>query len=53
MNTVDQSGKPARALEITASLAGRRFGLCGFNHGESQRITRVLYDAMALAVAFP
>jgi CheY-like chemotaxis protein len=52
MTTVEQSGKPARALEITAALAGRRFGLCGFDDGETQRICRILCSANSLAFAF-
>jgi CheY-like chemotaxis protein len=52
MGRVEQSGKPARAVEITAALAGRRFGLCGFDIGEAQRISRVLCDANSLAMPF-
>jgi len=52
MRTLEQSGKPARALEITASLAGRRFGLCGFDAGEARRISAVLCGAGALAMPF-
>ncbi|MBZ5617412.1 MAG: response regulator [Acidobacteriia bacterium] len=52
MRTVEQSGKPAQALEITAALAGRRFGLCGFDAGEAQRISRVLGGASSLALLF-
>jgi CheY-like chemotaxis protein len=52
MRTVEQSGKPARALEITAALAGRRFGLCGFDAGEAERISGVLYGARSLAMPF-
>jgi len=50
MNTVELSGKPARALEITAALAGHSFGLCGFDAGEARRISGVLSDTMSLAV---
>jgi CheY-like chemotaxis protein len=52
MHTVDQSGKPARALEIAAALSGRRFGLCGFDALEVQRICRILCTANSLAFAF-
>jgi CheY-like chemotaxis protein len=52
MSTVEQSGKPARALEITAALAGRRFGLCGFDAGEAQRISRALGSTNSLAMPF-
>jgi CheY-like chemotaxis protein len=52
MKTLEHSGKPARALEITAALAGRRFGLCGFDSGEAQRISRVLSSANSLAMPF-
>jgi CheY-like chemotaxis protein len=49
---VEQFEKPARALEITAALAGRRFGLCGFDAAEAQRISSALYESMSLAVPF-
>jgi CheY-like chemotaxis protein len=52
MNTVEQSGKSARALEITAALSGRRFGLCGFDAGEAQRICKILCSANSLACIF-
>lgn len=52
MKTLAQSGKPARALEISAALAGRRFGLCGFDAGEAQRISRALSSANSLAMPF-
>jgi CheY-like chemotaxis protein len=52
MSTVEQSGQSPRALEITAALSGRRFGLCGFDAGESQRIGSILCDTNSLAFAF-
>lgn len=52
MNSVEQSVKPAWALEIVATLSGRRFGLCGFNGGEVQRICSTLSGANSLAFAF-
>jgi CheY-like chemotaxis protein len=52
MDTLEPSGKTARALEISATLSGRRFGLCGFDAGEAQRITRILCGANSLAFAF-
>jgi CheY-like chemotaxis protein len=52
MNTVEQSGNPARALEITAALSGRRFGLCGFDAGEAQRICKILCSVNSLAFSF-
>ena len=48
MSTVQQSGKPAR--EITASLARRRFGLCGFDTSEAHRISRILRGASSFAM---
>ena len=50
MSTEEQSGGPA--LEITAALAGRRFGLCGFDTSEARRISRVLRGAHAFAMPF-
>jgi len=38
----EQTGKPAWALEISAALAGRHFGLCGFESAEAERVSRVL-----------
>jgi CheY-like chemotaxis protein len=52
MNSLEQSGKPTQALEITATLSGRRFGLCGFDAGEAQRICRILCSANSLACVF-
>src|ERR1700676_915414 len=48
MSTVEQSGKSA--LEITATLARRRFGLCGFDSGEIRRISRILRSASSFAM---
>jgi CheY-like chemotaxis protein len=50
MSTVEQSGKPA--LEITATLARRRFGLCGFDTGEARRISRILRSTNSFALPF-
>jgi CheY-like chemotaxis protein len=50
MSTVEQSAKPA--LEITATLARRRFGLCGFDTGEARRVSRVLRSAGSFAMPF-
>jgi CheY-like chemotaxis protein len=50
MSTVEQSGTPA--LEITASLARRRFGLRGFDTSEARRISRVLRSATSFAMPF-
>jgi CheY-like chemotaxis protein len=50
MSTVEQPGKPA--LEITATLARRRFGLCGFDTGEVRRISKILRSATSFAVPF-
>jgi len=52
MDTWQLSGKPARAVEIAATLAGRRFGLCGFDPGEAQKICKILCSANALAFTF-
>lgn len=52
MNTVEHSGKPPWALEITAALSGRRFGLCGFDAVDVQRICGILSTANSLAFAF-
>src|SRR5580692_7984832 len=52
MNTLERASKSAQALEITATLAGRRFGLCGFDAGEAQRICRILCSANSLACVF-
>jgi CheY-like chemotaxis protein len=52
MDTLEPSGKPARALEIAATLSGHRFGLCGFDAGESQRICQILCGTNSLAFAF-
>src|ERR1700682_5571088 len=50
MSTVEQSGKPA--LEITASLARRRFGLCGFDASEARKISRILRGANSFVMVF-
>jgi CheY-like chemotaxis protein len=52
MKFAEQSGRPARALEITVALAGRRFGLCGFDTWESQRISKILCDMRSVALVF-
>jgi CheY-like chemotaxis protein len=52
MSTVEQSGNPARALEITATLSGRRFGLCGFDGVEAERVSRIICGINSLAFVF-
>ena len=52
MREIGQSGNTGRALEITAGIAGRRFGLCGFGAGETERISRALCDIASLAMPF-
>jgi CheY-like chemotaxis protein len=52
MGTIEQSQHPMRTLEISASLAGRHFGLCGFDTDQADRISRVLGGANSLAVPF-
>lgn len=49
---LDLTGRRARAREITATLAGRRIGLCGFDPGEAHRISGILSSAEALPVVF-
>jgi CheY-like chemotaxis protein len=44
--------KPAGAPEITATLAGRRFGLCGFDTGDARRITRALDATGSVYLSF-
>jgi CheY-like chemotaxis protein len=48
----ERYAKPVRAPEITATLAGRRFGLCGFDTGDARRITRVFDGAGSLYMSF-
>jgi CheY-like chemotaxis protein len=48
----DLTGRRARAREITATLAGRRIGLCGFDAGEAHRISGILSGAEAIPVVF-
>lgn len=52
MVTPDRYAKPARAPEITATLVGRRFGLCGFDAGDARRITRVLDSTNSVYMSF-
>src|ERR1019366_4247605 len=52
MSTVGVLGKPARAMEITVALAGRRIGLCGFDGVEAERISRIFHGIRALAMHF-
>ena len=52
MLRIEPTGRSARAREITATLAGRRIGLCGFDPGEAHRISGVLSSAGALPVVF-
>jgi CheY-like chemotaxis protein len=52
MDTLELSGKAAQALEIAATLSGHRFGLCGFDAGETERICKILGGANSLAFAF-
>src|SRR6185437_1768614 len=54
MSSMVQLGKPARAMaiEITAALAGRRIGLCGYDVTETRRISEILYGARALPIPF-
>jgi len=52
MSTIVQSGKPAGALEITATLARRRIGITGYDVGEAQRISEVLCGAASIPVPF-
>ena len=52
MSTAEAVGKPARALEITASLSARRFGLCGFDTAEAQRVSKILLETNSLAMFF-
>lgn len=47
-----QSLKPGLALEITATLAGRHVGLCGFDAFDTRRISAVLAGAGALPTVF-
>ncbi len=52
MNSPERYAKPTRAAEITATLAGRRFGLCGFDTGDARRITRVLDGTNSVYMSF-
>ena len=52
MRTPAQSDRSTTALEITATLAGRHFGLCGFDPVQAERISRVLDSTDSLAVPF-
>lgn len=48
----DLTGRRVRAREITATLAGCRIGLCGFDAGEAHRISGIVSSAEALPVVF-
>jgi CheY-like chemotaxis protein len=50
MTAIGHSGTLARGVEIKAALAGRRFGLCGFDPAEVERISKVLGGAGCLAL---
>ena len=50
MATIELSGLPQAALEISAAMAGRRFGLCGFDERELQRIAAILRGTASFAV---
>lgn len=52
MSVPAQPRKTARAPEITAALAGRRFGLCGFDVAEAERISTILCGVNSLPAAF-
>jgi CheY-like chemotaxis protein len=42
--------KPAPPQEITAGIRGRRIGLCGYDDGETERISRAVGPAESLLV---
>lgn len=50
MATTEPLGVLKPALEISTALAGRRFGLCGFDETELQRIAAILRETAAFAV---
>lgn len=52
MSTAPQPGMGRVAPEITATLAGRRFGLFGFEPSQAARITAVLRQANCLSTRF-
>jgi CheY-like chemotaxis protein len=52
MTAVGGSEKRFRAREISATLAGLRFGLCGYDTGEARRISRALAEAGAVTIIF-
>jgi hypothetical protein len=52
MDGTEGSGSSNLALEIVRGMAGRRFGFCGFDRGEAQRIEAVMRECGAFAVSF-
>ncbi len=53
MDTAQPAGAPRLAAEITATLAGRRFGLFGFDAAEAARISEALQRTASFATRFP
>jgi CheY-like chemotaxis protein len=52
MNTPPPYAKLTRVPEIAATLAGRRFGLCGFDAGDARRIARALDGTNSACMSF-
>jgi putative two-component system response regulator len=52
MAGVEQSENPKLAFEIASGIAGRRFGVCGFDRDEGQRIEGILRKCASFAVPF-
>src|SRR5579872_1536639 len=52
MSTTPQAAKGRVAPEIAATLAGRRFGLFGFEPGKTARIAAVLRQANCMSTPF-
>lgn len=49
---MQESESPKLAFEIVRGMAGRRFGFCGFERCETERIEALMRECGAFAVAF-